>query len=192
VETSRLFVAIPLGGEINRRLTDLQALLKSDRLKVRWTLPEKLHLTLHFLGQTPANLLEDLQHDLGACGDRHHPFDLPFTSLGFFPNQDQPRIIWIGLRDTHGRLAALVDDTRRILQRARLFKLRDDFVPHITLGRVEDASQDWDSRALKALMPAWHEVGPGPLGVDRFDLFQSLPTSGGTVYKIVKEFPLKG
>lgn len=180
----RLFTAVPLDPGTVKKLTEVQASLESGRIPARWIPPEKLHLTLHFLGNTPANLIEDLQLDLGACAHRHRPFDLALGNLGCFPDMKKPRVLWAGVKDTHRHLDALVEDCRRVLNRYRLFKLEEDYVPHLTLGRLSPASST-DLGPLEALLPQWPDLGRLP--VEKFNLYESKDGK----HTILREFFLK-
>ena len=64
----RLFVAIsipePVRDEIIRVQQELQPLV--PRNVVRWARPDQFHLTLRFLGDVPANGVEDLKKSVGA------------------------------------------------------------------------------------------------------------------------------
>jgi 2'-5' RNA ligase len=163
-------------------------------MKVRWEASQNLHLTLHFLGPTPSNLLEDLLHDLRACAHRHRPFDLALGPLGCLPDTKNPRLFWAGVQDRHGFLKGLGEDSRQILNQYRLFKLKDDFLPHVTLGRVSDLHH-WDSKPLEILLPQIRLEGRLP--VESMVLYRSnqrvTSAEKGTekVYEALQRYPLK-
>jgi 2'-5' RNA ligase len=183
----RLFTAVPLPAALTKKLAEVQSSLESSLVPIRFVPPENLHLTLHFLGPTPSNLLEDFHHDLGAAAHRHRPFDLALNGLGCFPDTENPRVLWAGIRDAHGRLKELEEDCRRVLDQYRLFKLEQDYVPHVTLGRLSGSG---GSKAFENALKQWGSLGRLP--VEKFVLFQSRQDAGRTVYGTVEEFVLKG
>jgi len=155
----RLFLALAVPSELQKRLQSLQEELASVDWQIRWTPPQKLHLTLHFLGETPENLLQDFHHELGALAHTRRPFDLQLGALGAFPSFEDPRVLWAGLRSSGDHLESLFEASYRILDRYRIFKLRKDFRPHISLGRVSELRQAWDSKRIEKLLPQWERLG---------------------------------
>ena len=156
-ESSRLYVAVPCPVGLANRLLELQSHLEADTWSLRLSDPRDFHLTLHFLGQTPNRVIDDLHRELGAVAHALRPFDLEVTGLGAFENWDDPCVIWAGVHDPAGKLAELFQATRRVLDSYRLFKLAERHAPHITLGRVKKISAAWDPRRLQALME-WKET----------------------------------
>jgi 2'-5' RNA ligase len=185
----RLFVSVPPPPRLAGRLAELAPGLESGR----WTLspadPQDLHCTLHFLGATPARVVDDLKRELGALCHARRAFDLPAGGLGCFPDEDRPRVLWAGLGDPHGRLQELFEASRGVLNAYRLFELREALVPHLTLARVERLAADWDPRILRALAPQWRDLGSYP--VERLQLMRSLPPGGGGPrYEALADLPL--
>ena len=132
----RLFLAVPCPRRLSARLEGLQAELAAATWDLDLSLPEDLHLTLHYLGATPERVLDDLKKELGAVCHARRPFDLDCGGLGCFPDEADPRVVWTGIRDPAGRLEELFQASRRVLNAYRLFKLGDAFTPHLSLARV--------------------------------------------------------
>jgi 2'-5' RNA ligase len=55
----RLFIAIELPPPVSQALSSLQDRLQAAR-PVRWIKPAQIHLTLQFLGETPAAKIDPL------------------------------------------------------------------------------------------------------------------------------------
>src|ERR1035441_6526512 len=102
----RLFVAIsipePVRDEIIRVQQELQPLVPRD--VARWARSDQFHLTLRFLGDVPADGVEDLKKSVGAVCRNARPLSLRAEGVGFFPNPRSPRIIWVGINDGAGCL----------------------------------------------------------------------------------------
>src|SRR5260370_33444420 len=100
----RAFIAIQLSEEMKRQIGSVQAELKrevsgSERrgkaVKIGWTQPEGIHLTLKFLGdiqETQVEALREILHN-GAAPAR--PFTLQARGPGAFPNPLAPRASWL-------------------------------------------------------------------------------------------------
>ena len=172
-ESARLYVALPCPAALTARLTELQSQLLADTWSLKVSDPQDFHLTLHFLGRTPARVVDDLRRELGAVAHARRPFDLRAKGLGAFPGWEDPRILWAGIQDPSGQLAALHQASLRVLNAYRLFKLGDAYTPHITLARVKKISAAWDARRLQVLA-GWEE----PCPVEELRLMRSRPGDG--------------
>lgn len=134
-ETLRLFIAIDLSAEVKTLLGELQAQLRQHTDAVRWSDPAGTHLTLKFLGSTPATRLDAIVEGLRRVVTSHAAFQLETTGLGVFPNARRPRVLWLGIS---GDLPALQELQSEVeLQIAPLGFPTEDraFSPHLTLGR---------------------------------------------------------
>jgi 2'-5' RNA ligase len=165
----RLFVAISIPGlvrdEIIRLQQELQPLV--PRGVVRWARPDQFHLTLRFLGDVPANGVEDLKKSVGAVCRNARPLSLHAEGVGFFPNARSPRVIWVGINDQE---ECLVDLQKQIEAAVRPFTAEPgekNFTGHATLGRLKNPKptdiRDIAARAQsleKRLFGVWtaHEI----------------------------------
>lgn len=139
-EKLRLFVAIPIPEPVRDEMTRVQRELRplAARGIVRWTKPEQMHLTLKFLGDVPVARLDDLKVAIGAVCANARPLPLRAAGVGFFPNARAPRVIWAGVSDGEGWLAGLQDEIERVASPFAATPGTENFVGHLTLGRVKD------------------------------------------------------
>jgi 2'-5' RNA ligase len=180
METRRLFLALDAPDPVCRAL----AVLAGPVPGMAWTPPERLHLTLRFLGDTPVASLAPLCERLRAI--RVAPFLLPVAGLGVFPPRGQPRVLWCGVGRGHPHLHQLrqrVDDV--ILALGLEADLRH-FVPHFTLARVGPAKP----AAIAQWLHRWRDFEAPPFRVERFCLFASELRPAGAVHARLEEFPL--
>ena len=105
----RLFVAIELPGEVREALGRLQHELQRRGLeKLRWVRPESIHLTLKFLGETPAEKVPAIEEALSRwANDGPVPREMSLGALGGFGGSRYPRVLWIGLEGDLQSLHAL-------------------------------------------------------------------------------------
>jgi len=139
--TVRTFVAIELSDEARTVVTELQNRLKkiAPPNTVRWTAPENIHLTLHFLGDVAAADVEKIEAALKAAAATCPPFSLALAEIGCFPNLRRPRIIWTGAQGDKATLEALHRKLGQALAKTIDFKPDSrPYSPHLTLGRVKD------------------------------------------------------
>ena len=188
--TPRLFLSIPPPPALLARIVAVQEGLAAAGWTLRLSEPQDLHLTLHFLGATPARLVDDLRREIGALCHARRAFDLGAGGLGCFPDDERPRVVWLGVRDPALKLAELFQASRRLLNAYRLFELPDGLVPHLSLARVSRLSAAWDPGLLRALAPQWADLGDYP--VERVQLMRSRAgIKDGPRYEVLADLTLK-
>ncbi len=194
METIRAFIAIPLPESLLAELTILQRKLEScvPRRSVRWVRPEGVHLTLKFLGDTSTNELPAIKRSLAAVARRAPACTFTVEELGCFPNPRRPRVVWVGVQEPSGRLAALRDAIEEVMAPLGYQPEGRSFTPHLTLGRVgrrasrSDAAQVGES-VTEATVGLLAEVS-----ADHFALIRSVLKPSGAEYTTLEEFPLRG
>ena len=182
----RLFIAVPLPTELTDRAA---ALLPAALPAVRPVRPELMHVTLAFLGWTPDEHLDRAVEAARAAAARHRSFDLAFAGAGRFPATGRPKVVWLGMADGAGPLAALAADLATEL-RARDVKFDDrPFAPHLTLARVRPEASGPEWRTVVAAV----EGLPVPdlrTRVDRIEVVESVLSPKGPRYTARAEAPL--
>ena len=145
----RSFIAIPVPKAGIQALEETVKELDSDLGgSVRWVRSEGIHLTLKFMGDIEAGMVERVLHALPPVAARFSPFELTIAGLGVFPNPHRPRVLWAGV---HGDLATLselqlaVDD---VVGGLGLPKKQRAFAAHLTLGRVRRDVPDGQLRKI--------------------------------------------
>jgi 2'-5' RNA ligase len=135
----RLFVAIPLPEAVRNAIVGVQEELRKlvSPKAVRWTQPEQFHLTLKFLGDVPGDRVTVLQEALAVACAGVGALALRAQSMGFFPNERSPRVIWAGISDDTGRLVDLQKRVESVVQPFTSGQGTERFAGHITLGRIK-------------------------------------------------------
>lgn len=180
----RLFIAVELNMEVRQAIGRVQAELKRQAppKAVRWTNPDAIHLTLKFLGDTPAQKAPAIVQGLSAAAAGFEPFPMRVAGFGCFPNPHRPRVLWVGVPEIPRPLAGVqraVD-----LHMARLDYARESraFSPHLTLGRVNDRLAAADIQALSAVLSRTQVGELGIVQVQEVVLFKSDLRPDGAIY----------
>ena len=92
----RLFVAIEINEPVRSLAQSAVVSLAAAGVVGRFELPEKMHVTVAFLGSTPESNLTAIKQALHEVSAACRPFKLDFERLGAFPNERRPRVVWIG------------------------------------------------------------------------------------------------
>src|SRR5512136_2317736 len=108
-ETLRTFIAIELEEPLRIAIARVQGKFKRQAPpgSVKWVAPEGIHLTLKFLGDTPASRLGEIEAALTAACAGFAPFEFSVEGRGCFPNFRRPRVVWVAVRDK-GRTLSLL------------------------------------------------------------------------------------
>ena len=182
----RIFIAIDLSDDARASSAAHVRSLRHEfpNARIGWERPEKLHITLKFLGPTSDKTLSELSDQLGRIVPKLSKGRLRVSSLGVFPNKNRPRILWIGVDDLDSFAAsanAAVEEVCRPLG----FESDDRrFTPHITIGRVRDTNTAGDAVAahLKA------QIEPVEFQADGLVVYESKLLPTGSVYSVVSRF----
>jgi 2'-5' RNA ligase len=183
----RAFVAVHLPREVKAYLGQLSSVLMRQvpSHSVRWVEPERMHLTLRFIGDMERTLLPDLARALDEAAARHRPFALHLEGFGCFPDCKRPRVLWAGVNGDLDLAASLKKDLDLALVPFGWEPEKPPYHPHLTLGRVKDAhalaSQQWPA-GLEAL----------PIAVESAHLIESELTRDGPIYTVRHSSPLRG
>lgn len=158
--------------ELTRRVQRL-----APRGRVGWVTPERLHITVRFIGHCDdgvgARIRGELEPPLLV-----RPFALAIRQLGAFPPKGTPRVIWAGL---HGDLAELHAVERAVTERlARVGIPPEDrpYSPHLTLGRVKEPG----GLKVGAVFQGLEDAVLGTTAVEAITLFESRVSSKGPTY----------
>jgi RNA 2',3'-cyclic 3'-phosphodiesterase len=181
----RCFIAIGIPAQLQRNIGECIEILKKHDADIKWVVPENLHFTLKFLGNTPDVLLPKIRDSLTAVVSTYKPFYIKIYGTGVFPNKTYPRVIWAGLLDADG-MKNLQEGVERSMAFLG-FKSEDrEFNPHLTLGRVR--SRRGMIMFLKEL-ETFEEKEFGIVPIDRILLMKSELKPKGPEYACVYDIP---
>jgi 2'-5' RNA ligase len=134
-------------------------------------------------------LLDDIKRNLSMAADSSPAFNLSAGDLGFFPNKNRPRVIWMGIKGEVSKaelLAKRVDDC--LLSAG--FQKEKNHRFHLTLGRFRSDSNIHSlQRKAEELMEREKFIS---FKVDKFHLMMSTLSSQGPEYLILDTFTLNG
>ena len=154
--TLRTFIAIELDDELGKNLRGLQSHLREQMppRSVRWVRPEGIHLTLKFLGDTPAEKVDGVKVALAQAAAEVSPFTFTVGGLGCFPTTRRPRVVWVGLQEVTGALARLRDAVEAHVAPLGFPTEKRPFHPHLTLGRVQRHASKSEVRKIGEVVAA--------------------------------------
>lgn len=172
----RLFVAIDLPAEVKGRLS----LLHTDAVAARWVDPEKLHLTLRFIGEVDERMAQQVEATLRHVDAPR--FSLTLKGMGHFRRQ----ILWIGA-DNSPPLLSLQAQIEEALRALDLPKETGPYRPHVKLARLR-----WHGGArFRSLLQERALFRVEPFEVERFSLMESHLSPQGATYRHRADYALR-
>ena len=177
----RLFISLPLPIEIRTALGEFIGLVKPWGGGARWEKPDKLHLTVKFLGDTDDRLVGEI---LGVIRDRTAglgAFSVCVSGFGAFPALERPRVIWVGCEDSGGTLLRIHDAIDEGLAALGFPKEERAFHPHVTLARVREQG----SRTHLTSLPKNITFDPRHTLVSEIFLMKSVLQPAGSDYTVI-------
>ena len=181
----RLFVAVDLSEKIRENLNEVLAAISGFR-GVKPVEKQNLHITLQFIGEVNERKAEDIRRTLSDI--KLSPFTLKFRGIGFFPNQRNPRVIWVGVSEGEQEMRTLASQVEAALKKLG-FRKDKEFVAHATVGRIKRMGAE-DRRRLVSELSQYFDAEFGEMVVSDFRLKKSTLTPKGPIYEDVEVFRL--
>ncbi len=175
----RSFIAIELPQFVSVALEQVQKSLRADKLNIRWVTSQNIHLTLKFLGDITAEMLEPVGRVLIEAASSCNPISLTAAGIGAFPGIKNPRIIWTGVSGDIPQLKAFQQSLEDGLAALGHAREKRAFKAHLTLGRVKGAV---DPVKLNSALNRVRDFRTEPFSADRICLFRSDLKPSGPVY----------
>ena len=135
MEQIRAFISVAIPdtatvADIKKRLRGTHAV----------NVPDKIHLTLRFLGDVPEKKIKELSKLMKNL-ESYPSFDISLKGAGAFPNAREPRVVWIGAEIGEPFLS-IFRDIEKMLNDLSIEYDGRKFKPHVTLGRVRRRSDE--------------------------------------------------
>lgn len=184
----RIFVAIDISAEARQKTADyLEGLRRRfPRLRVGWERPEKLHLTLIFLGDTDEGKITEVENAVKRIADSVSAFHISIGGTGVFPGKRDARILWIGVLD-NGELNEIATKLETECRQLGFEPEKRKFNPHLTIARLREPKL---SKTL-ASSHAANEFEPVGFEVREIVIYESKLLLTGSVYTKIASFPFR-
>lgn len=149
----------------------------APRAKGTWIPPDRMHLTIRFIGEADDDTRRAVEAALRPAIDVA-PFTLSITGVGTFPPSGPPRVIWAGVSAGRQSLEAIEHVVTTRLERVGIPAEKRKFRPHLTLARIRDAG----GLRSRALLEYHRDAALGTTRVDAITLFESRLSPKGPTY----------
>jgi 2'-5' RNA ligase len=178
----RLFLAVELPESAINAAAAVSAALRervrtlAPAAKLTWIPPDRMHLTISFLGEVDppraAMLVEVLSLPFQTVR-----FTVTLDGVGAFPSRGAPRVLWLGFSKGLIELQQLEREVSARLEIAGFPREQRPYSPHLTLARVREP------RGLRPAVLDRIEVSSHAGGtIDAITLFESRLSPKGPTY----------
>ncbi|MHC1742171.1 MAG: RNA 2',3'-cyclic phosphodiesterase [Syntrophobacteraceae bacterium] len=175
----RTFVAIDLPRRIQGDLEQIVQILQRSNAPVSWVKPDRIHLTLKFLGDVHENRIVSICDTLQSVAETAEPFELQPAGCGAFPTIKQMRVVWVGLRGDAEALRRLQARVEEGLQPLGFEPEGRPFRAHLTVGRVKGSQR---ARVLQEALLANQSFSAEAFDVTELVLYKSELRPEGAQY----------
>lgn len=182
----RLFVAIKLSPDENfLRIYDfLKQNLKQDLIK--WVEPDKLHLTLKFLGETHNEKIPKIKQLLAEFVKGKLPLKLDFDKVGIFGSSYDPKVIWLGINQNE-QIKEFGQNLLQYFHENGFQQDRQNFVPHLTVGRIKKLN---NKKYFQSVIDKVKSENIQSFNIKEIILYQSILKPTGPIYISLGKYPL--
>jgi 2'-5' RNA ligase len=185
----RLFLAINLEPDLRAAVHAAAEPLRAAAPELAWLDAPRLHLTLKFLGEQPADAVPGLAAAMDGVGPRFAAIETSLGEFGAFPNFRRPQVVWIGM-DADPRLELLHHDVEVACDALGYPVEGRAFRPHVTLARVRHRPA---RETLRGLAREARRAGRRRFAVTvrSIDLMRSTLRPEGAAYALLHSSPLR-
>ena len=186
--TWRVFCAIELPDDVRTRLQEHTARLRKEfaEAAASWSRVENIHLTLKFFGNVELDRIPQISAAATRTAEQFSKFEIDVGTTGVFPRPSRAQVLWIGVSDPSGQLAAVqkqLEDNCAILGFAKEDRA---YRPHLTIARIRkpESARHLADTHLKLNFPSL------AVRVHELILFRSELSSKGSRYTPISHHPL--
>jgi len=182
----RIFAAIKIHPDeaLMNIYMGLKNACKYDR--INWVDPENIHITLKFFGETEESRIPEINQRLFEIASEYQPFELKLEGAGVFGSFYKPRVLWVGIKENE-MLHKLGQEVLDKMDAIGFKKDRQNFIPHLTLGRIKYTD---NKQRFFDLVGKYEDEHIKSELVDQFYLLESKLSSSGPEYTVLDTFDL--
>lgn len=173
-------------GEIaldDQKLKKLKSNLNKSDSAHRWVPSDLLHISLLSLGEVDTDKIQQIDVLINKILQRHAPFELKLQSIQAYPNQQEGRLLWIGVQNSVS-LQALQSELTRELIPQNVYREDKIFKPILPLVRFKNY------RNVADMISPYKTTDFGKLKVEQLILIDMISGGAFPHFKVIKSYPL--
>lgn len=185
----RFFIALEIPENNRKELEDVQQKLKQTIPEVRLTDPEKVHLTLAFVGEQPESLKNSLIKIIQDAVLGITQFQVTPAYMDGFPSLHYPQVFWMGVKGDIDKLFIIREKIKDGLVKLKLTIDERRFIPHIAIAKTKKdfkLNPNQEESLQKIMTDKF-----SPIQISSIKLFESIPEHGFHIHNTLAEISLK-
>jgi 2'-5' RNA ligase len=183
----RTFIAIRVAPLLN--LVGFVELMKVRMLgEINWANTESWHITLVFTGSLSDSSISDVAIGLEKIASEQGLFNLFLSGFGVFGRHLNPKVLWAGILFSP-QLVLLQQAVAELIVSLGIETDSRPYYPHVTLGRIKRLDK---YEELIGLIHQKEKFSWGKIAVESVVFYESVLSSNGPYYHVMKEFKLSG
>lgn len=184
----RYFIALELPDSSTSEIKQVQDKLKEILPNVRVTNPNKLHLTIAFIGEQPDEMKNSLIEALREAASGIQSFAVSPGYIDGFPNLHHAHILWMGMKGDVDKLMVLREKIKDSLIKIGLDEDERRYIPHIAIAKADNFHLEEGTE--EKLQHIIHDQFT-PIQINSIKLFESIPSHGFHEHNTLAEIPLE-
>jgi len=186
----RVFCAVELPQVVRARLEDHVARLrkKVPDVAASWSRVENIHLTIKFFGNVEVDRIQRISAAAERVVKEFSRFQIVIGETGVFPRASRPQVLWIGVSDPSGQLAALQERFENECAAEGFPKEDRAYRPHLTIARLRNPE---GARRL-ADTHLQMEFEASEIELKELVIFRSELSPKGSKYTVISAADLRG
>jgi RNA 2',3'-cyclic 3'-phosphodiesterase len=183
-EQIRSFIAFDINNEaILTKLTAAQKLLVETGADLKMVAPQKIHITIRFLGNVSPSMVEKVFDAMKKV--EFKPFTVQLCGLGVFPSLNYPRVVWAAMTVGAEQLKSVASQLEPHIKALGFPKDAYGFSPHLTIARVRSGK---NKQLLAEFVTKKATYDFGTINADCLRLKRSELSPKGPTYSTLKEY----
>jgi len=185
----RFFIALHIPPENQVEIKNVQRELIKIFPNISLTEPEKLHVTIAYIGEQPDEIQFGLEELMRKAIIDIPPFKLTPGYIDGFPHLHNPHTLWIGVKDDVDKLFILRERIKDGLSNINEPIEQRRYVPHIAIAKMPPDFQitQVEERQLEKIM----QKEFSPIQITSIKLFQSIPNHDFHTHSTLVEIPFR-
>lgn len=187
----RTFIAVDFPPGMIKKIDKIIQYFKKHlpKKEIKWVSADKLHLTIKFMGELPEKKLPEVRSIIQDAVLTQPAFKIGIQGLGMYPNQNKPRVIWLGItgKEPLNALHRILD---QVLEEAGIQPEHRKFSPHLTLARIRRGSNQETVREIGKTLCQFKVDSLGQILVEHISFYKSTLTPKGPIHTLLLKAPL--
>lgn len=184
----RFFIALEIPDNSKNELENVQQKLKQIIPEVRLTDPEKVHLTLAFVGEQNDSMKDNLIEVIKNAVLGISLFEVTPAYIDGFPSLHYPQVFWVGVKGDIDKLFIIREKIKDGLVKLKLTIDERRFIPHIAIAKTKKDFKlnPIQEESLQKII----SVDFSPIQISSIKLFESIPEHGFHTHNTLAEIQL--